>query len=566
MRRTQHSKTETATAALALAPAPAARGSAPAAQGAHGSAAPANVPRQTPPQDDRTTRLIPLQLKMTLALLILLVSAVGACGSVFLAVTFITVRHSREEQVRKLGYALASTLGSAMPLSTGQLRTRLTALDKSFGLRFIAVTSPNLRLLAYNAQSAAAWKKYSPYLAPRLGGPRDSGRVRHLGRRYMVIALPIFGHTFTGLPKLRGYVHVAIRSATLQATAHYLEASVLLTCIGVVLLALPVAVFITRHITGPLHQLSLAADTLASGDLEHRVTLERSDEIGALAIAFNGMADTLSRQQEDIRRSHAELENKVQQRTLELKQVNGRLEAEIAEKEDFLRAVSHDLNAPLRNISGMASMLLVKYQATLQADAVQRLQRIQKNVEAECELINELLELSRIKTRREKIELVCLDRLVRDLAGQFSNDLEIRGIALTVERPLPRMYCAKSRLRQVFQNLLDNAIKYMRPDGEKRISINYARENGEILFSVSDTGIGIEEADMAQLFHVFRRARNPAVMKIPGKGVGLASVKSIVETYSGRLWAQSQPGQGTTFYMALPAKCFAPATAVEVIV
>src|SRR6185369_16132318 len=109
--------------------------------------------------------------------------------------------------------------------------------------------------------------------------------------------------------------------------------------------------------------------------------------------------------------------------------------AEISEKEDFLRAVSHDLNAPLRNISGMASMLILKYKDTMEKDALQRLERIQKNVQVECELINELLELSRIKSRREKIERVDLHELVTMVAEGFSNDLETDPHAADVPEP-----------------------------------------------------------------------------------------------------------------------------------
>src|SRR6185436_19417312 len=148
----------------------------------------------------------------------------------------------------------------------------------------------------------------------------------------------------------------------------------------------------------------------------------------------------------------------------ELEHVNKRLQAEMSEKEDFMRAVSHDLNAPLRNIAGMASMLAIKYADTLEKDALQRLERIQKNVQVECELINELLELSRIKSRREKIERVDLHELMTALVDGFSNDLETRGIGLTVTGQLPAMRCEKMRIRQVFQNLIDNAIKYMRTE------------------------------------------------------------------------------------------------------
>jgi signal transduction histidine kinase len=325
---------------------------------------------------------------------------------------------------------------------------------------------------------------------------------------------------------------------------------------GVVLLAVPIAGLIARHITVPIQRLAHGAHALAEGDFSHRVTIRRSDEIGELAEAFNRMADTVQAQRKDIEQINAGLEQKVHERTAALERLNMKLHAEISEKEDFLRAVSHDLNAPLRNIAGMASMLVLKYKDTLEQEAVQRLERIQKNVEVECELINELLELSRIKTRREKIERVDLHELVEGVAEQFSNDFETRKITFRVPAQLPVMRCEKSRLRQVFQNLVDNAIKYMRPEGPREITVAVTWQGGEVVFAVRDTGMGIAAEDVPQLFHVFRRAKNASIMKIPGKGVGLASVKSIIENYHGRLWVESQQGVGTTFWMGIPRSHF----------
>ena len=94
---------------------------------------------------------------------------------------------------------------------------------------------------------------------------------------------------------------------------------------------------------------------------------------------------------------------------------------------------------------------------------------------------------------------------------------------------LPAMRCEKLRMRQVFQNLIDNAIKYMNADGLKEIRVDSKILAHEVVFTIADTGMGIAKDDLPHLFHVFRRAKNASVMKVPGKGVGLASVKSIVE-------------------------------------
>jgi len=117
-----------------------------------------------------------------------------------------------------------------------------------------------------------------------------------------------------------------------------------------------------------------------------------------------------------------------------------------------------------------------------------------------------------------------------------------------VDTPLPTINCEPARLRQVFQNLVDNAIKYMgegRP--QREIHVGCALRETEAEFYVRDTGIGIDADDVSKVFHVFRRGKNSAESNVPGKGVGLASVKSIIETYNGTIWVESDKDCGSTF-------------------
>jgi signal transduction histidine kinase len=196
----------------------------------------------------------------------------------------------------------------------------------------------------------------------------------------------------------------------------------------------------------------------------------------------------------------------------------------------------------------MATMLLHKHQ-DLDADVIQRLERIQKNVEVETALIGELMELSRIKTQRQPMEIVDTRALVEKVAGLFEADLRYRNIRFCIDGPMPTLKCEPTRLGQVFQNLIDNAIKYMgdRPDVMHEIRVGCAVRAGEAEFSVRDTGVGIAAEDIPKLFHAFRRGGSARAAKVAGKGIGLASVKSIVETYSGTIWVESLLGSGATF-------------------
>jgi len=536
---------------------------------AHGlwhRAAVRRAPRATTPQ----VRRITLPLKTMLGLIVLLSAAVGVCGLTCMNVTKSMLQEIKQAQLQHFAYGLAGLLGRDDPRPTPEeLSRQLAVLAQVRDLDFAVVTDPSMHIMGAHFNNADYWRKYQ---ASRQASGR-SAQVR-LGAvqtfddptdSWQSIAVPIFAApnpatsaqaSSVARPALVGYLHLGSSSALVDGRLGYLQATILLTCMIVVALCLPLTYIVARHITVPIQRLAEAARAMARGGTWAAVEIQRSDEIAELAGAFNTMAHTLLEQQENIRQANASLEEKVQERTIELETLNRRLQAEMAEKEDFLRAVSHDLNGPLRNISGMASMLLLKYRQSMESDALQRLERIQKNVEIECGLINELLELSRIKSRREKIEEVNLHELMQSVADQFSNDLETRNITLSMPQPLPVMHCEKSRFRQVFQNLLDNAIKYMKAEGQKRITVESRLGDREVIISVTDTGMGIAPEDLPHLFHVFRRAKNTANIKIPGKGVGLASVKSIIENYHGRIWIESSPGVGSTFHIALPQSCF----------
>lgn len=531
----------------------------------------AHLPASTPAKAGVPLRHFPaclrLQQKTTLLLVIMLSAIVAVVGVTFYFSTRSMLQSAQNDRVRSFACGLAATLGDDSPVT---VQIDFNALERMPDLEFVVLTDAAGTQVASHIADDPAWRDYHtgpqstpPDLAASLGGVREFSHHAS-GRTSSVVVVPVFHIGPHGKPAgLAGYLHASFATDTIARQLHSLGLFVLLTCMAVMLLAIPIASLIARNITIPIQRLARAAHALAQGDLSHRVSLGRRDELGELADAFNRMANTVQRQQEDIRQINAGLERNVLQRTAELEDVNLRLHAEIAEKEDFLRAVSHDLNAPLRNIAGMASMLAIKYADTLEKDALQRLDRIQKNVQVECELINELLELSRIKTRREKIETVDLHELVRVVADGFSGDLETRGITLRIMSRLPVMRGEKLRLRQIFLNLIDNAIKYMRTDGPREILIRSDAGKNEVLFSVADTGMGIAPEDLPRLFHVFRRAKNASVMKVPGKGVGLASVKSIIENYHGRLWVQSTPDQGTTFLFAIPLSHFELAAAAN---
>lgn len=274
------------------------------------------------------------------------------------------------------------------------------------------------------------------------------------------------------------------------------------------------------------------------------------DELGHIVGAVETVDDITKQKQAEEAVTKAR--HQAEERARELQKVNKQLSRAVAEKDDFLRAVSHDLSAPLRNIGGMAAFLKAQYAGCLDETGRDRLERILNNVAVQNGLIQDLLELSHIKTRRGKLQRTDLGEMLRALADQFSFDLEKKSGRIDLSGEFPVIRCETNRIRQVFQNLIDNAIKYAHPDRSLQIALIGQRDDHSYRFTVADNGIGMRKEDTESIFFVFRRVHNAYTAKIEGKGVGLATVKTIVESYGGEIWVESQEGFGSSFIFTLP--------------
>lgn len=499
---------------------------------------------------------IGLQGKLLLCFMGLLSGALGGSCWLFIAHSSRQINDLMSEQARQTAYALALASNPAMKQGkVAQLQRIGADLLKSRNILFVAFLDAQAKPLTLASRdpdfnwSPLQELRHDPRMLMQVHREKSAVFGSH-----MEVAAPVLsmaspqmqtGDEASGV-RLIGYVAVGLATTQEQARLRQVEYSIIAIGCLYVLASLPLAYMMVRRIFYPIRELVGATNRIAQGQLDAQVAIHRPDLIGTLARSFNEMVKKVRGQQRELASANRDLEQKVQQRTAQLEAANGRLTREIAEKEDFLRAVSHDLNAPLRNIDGMAAMLL-KRREQLAGDVVHRLERIQKNVEVETDLISELLELARIKSRRQKMELVETGAMVRELADVFEEDLSRRGIGLAIDTPLPVLHAERARLRQVFQNLIDNAIKYMGDGAVREIHVGCSVRTSEAEFYVRDTGLGIDAEDIAKVFYVFRRGKNSVDAGASGKGVGLASVKSIVETYNGSIWVESQPGQGSVF-------------------
>ena len=242
-----------------------------------------------------------------------------------------------------------------------------------------------------------------------------------------------------------------------------------------------------------------------------------------------------------IRDANTTLEKKVQQRTAELERKNKELE-------QFAYVASHDLQEPLQTTSGFVQLLRKQYHGRLDETADQYMDYIVQASGRMRTLIKDLLDYSRIG-RENDYRLVDCNRLLQEVLADLHNVIEENGVIIKIGQ-LPVLYNAfATELKSLFQNLLSNSIKFRKPDITPELTIDAVQINGFWQFSVSDNGIGIEEKYLERIFVIFQRLHNRSMFE--GSGIGLAHCKKIAELHGGKIWADSKPGKGSTFYFTI---------------
>ncbi len=213
---------------------------------------------------------------------------------------------------------------------------------------------------------------------------------------------------------------------------------------------------------------------------------------------------------------------------------------------NFAYVVSHDLKAPLRAISSLADWISTDYADKFDDEGRQHMRLLISRVRRMDGLIDGILLYSRVGRIKETIVAVELNRLVRDVIEMLAPP---ENISITLDNPLPTVITEPTRIQQVFQNLISNAIKYMdKPEGKIRIACS--EEGMQWKFSVSDNGPGIKQQHFEKIFQLFQTLAPRD--RVESTGVGLALVKKIVEMYGGHVWVESTVGQGSTFFFTIP--------------
>ena len=295
--------------------------------------------------------------------------------------------------------------------------------------------------------------------------------------------------------------------------------SLWLATIVAVIVAIALGVLFSRLISGPMRQLAFSARRIATGDFSQRISTSTDDEIGEVSVAFNSMAEQLEKKEESRRQ--------------------------------LLADTAHELRNPLSIIQGNLEAWL---------DGVilptpEKVASVYDETVLLSRLITDLRELSLAEAGQIELhqEATDLGELVTAEISGIQNRCQDKDITISAELPdkLPQLFIDKDRIRQVLHNLIDNAIRHTPTGGAIKVGASLDTP-GWVAVSVSDSGSGIASEDIHLVFDHFYKADRSRQRGHGGAGIGLALVKQFVELHGGKVWAESQTGNGSTFYFTLP--------------
>jgi light-regulated signal transduction histidine kinase (bacteriophytochrome) len=300
-----------------------------------------------------------------------------------------------------------------------------------------------------------------------------------------------------------------------------------------------VTLWVARRLADPILNLTDVAQAFAAGNLEAGTQLDdtRGDELGILANAFKSMAMQLR----DLIDS---LEDMVRKRTAELEAANKELEA-------FSYSVSHDLRAPLRAIDGYTRILEEDYEPSLDAEGKRVCAVIRKQTQRIGQLIDDLLAFSRLGRTQMQSSLIDMEKSASIAFDELSTPEDQNRIEIHIE-PLNPAIGDPAMIRQVWINLLANAVKFSSKRSKAVIDVGSQEGDNETIYYVRDNGAGFDMRYADKLFGVFQRLHSER--EFEGTGVGLAIVQRVIQRHEGRVWAEGVPDQGATFYFTLPQK------------
>ena len=354
---------------------------------------------------------------------------------------------------------------------------------------------------------------------------------------YLDLSRPIiFQKETVGMVAIRAGLQV-LRDRQLRYV--WIAASVLLIC---TLGAISVSLWFQQRISQPLLDLAATAKRVSQDkDFSVRAKAGSRDEIGLLVETFNEMLGRIQGQNQALEKARDELEERVIERTTQLEAANKELES-------FSYSVSHDLRAPLRSIDGFSQALLEDCGDKLDPQGRSDLQRVRAATQHMAQLIDDMLDLSRVSRGEIRRETVDLTSMVKNIAQELRTAEPDRKVDVAIADGIRAQGDARL-LRVLVENLLRNAWKFTGKHPTAKIEFGIGQNDGKPVYFVRDDGAGFDMAYAGKLFGAFQRLH--AMTEFNGTGVGLATVQRIVHRHGGEVWAEGKVDQGATFYFTL---------------
>ncbi|MFH1305424.1 MAG: sensor histidine kinase, partial [Candidatus Omnitrophota bacterium] len=363
-------------------------------------------------------------------------------------------------------------------------------------------------------------------------------------------------------PDYRGVCVLGVRSS-IQRTGWELRAEIdereamaplrrIQLVILIVLFSVPAVAWLTgiiisRRITAPLHELHEGAELIGKGNLDHKVGTNRNDEIGQLSRAFDKMAANLQTTMISVTRLNDEITHRTE--------VEKKLKTALQIKADFTARVSHELRTPLTAIKEGVALVLDGTAGKISDEQKNFLGIAKRNVDRLARIINNVLDFQKLDDGRMLFDMRENDMNESILAAreQIMPLAETKGLHIQslLDKDLPKIQFDRDMIMQVLTNLLSNAVKYTE---KGTITVSSDREGNLIRVSVNDTGCGVKKDDLPRLFLRFEQLESLKDRKTGGTGLGLAIARQIITSHKGRIWAESEPGKGSTFHFTLPIK------------
>ena len=452
----------------------------------------------------------------------------------FLAYDQYTFRESLLQNLSAQAQIIGSNSVSALTFNDAQAaKTTLSALANSPDIVAAAIFNYDGSLFAQFSRGPAGYLISAPESFP-------SHEVIRFGDNSVTLLEPI---VFQGRRIGTVYIRSDLQERGRRLKRYAAIAAVVLLLS--LLAALLVSALFRKSFAEPIVRL---AETARAVSQERNYSIRvpstgRRDEVAVLIDAFNNMLAQIQQRDEALHKAQDELEQRVEQRTRQLVAANRELEA-------FSYSVSHDLRGPLEIINGFAHILQSEFGPQLDASARECVQQISGATRRMSELIDDLLNLSRVSTTAMHRERVDLTEMARSIMDQLCRREPARRVEVAIHECMSVEGDARL-MRIVMENLLRNAWKYSSKNESAHIEFGCEKRLGRDTFFVHDDGAGFDPALVDRLFKPFQRLHSSS--EFAGTGIGLATVQRIIARHGGEVWAEGAPQKGATFYFTLPS-------------